>query len=118
MKTKEQQAEEYAKTKTPCLVPDAEIYNTADDLNKYCVVDFIAGYEAAQRWILISEEPRPIKDSIYSEDVILTDGDSTEIGFYSFKSKQWIVYGNDEFKDHFKSTKSTHWLPIPKLPTK
>ena len=114
MEIKYKLAEEYSEKEV--LKYDLGNQVEVEDFDFLCQTHFIAGYEAAQRWISVDELlPSLIKDKWYSDDVFLTDDDSFETGFYNSELKRWIIYGDSQSQHHFKPT---HWLPIPKLPTK
>ena len=121
MKTIEQQAEEYAKQQ--------KIKRTQGQSVAVCIKNedlqydaFIAGFEAATKWISVDDE-LPKKDfnhvqvGKFSVDCILKgvdeEGDIYLIGYYNFIEKKWQFNYNNEI-DFIP----THWLPIPKLPTK
>jgi len=113
MKTKEQQAEEYAKEQKNIRLFGQRVCRNIS-IEERQEDAFIAGYEAAQQWIPVTGElPPPFhNEALYSDDVFVTDGDSCEIAFYHTGSGKWMVYGDDD------GYIPTHWLPIPKLPTK
>jgi len=105
MKTKEDLAEEYADERVKVVVPDAEITFTAEDLNMFCQVDFIAGYEAATNWISVQDEPIPLNILCNVVDV------KGRVFNCSFKTENDMRFGINFYK-------ITHYFPIPKLPTK
>jgi hypothetical protein len=97
MKTKEQQAEEYSPKYRATLY--TQLYS---DLRQKA---FIAGYEAAQRWVPISEEPIPLDALCIA---VAAKGGRINCNFKTESDRDAMckLYG------------FTHWLPIPKLPIK
>lgn len=64
---------------------------------------FIAGYEAAQRWIPISEEPIPL---------------NTPVLCCNERYSRHEHFIHQKHYDKIMAIRCyTHWLPIPKLPT-
>ena len=104
MKTIEQQAEEYAKQQ--------KIKRTQGQSVAVCIKNedlqfdaFIAGYEAAKKWISVEEElPQNITTVLVCGNSMRTTALFQDGFFYP----DFEVVGNIV----------THWLPIPKLPTK
>jgi hypothetical protein len=103
MRTKEQLAEEkypYKPLDGNCMI---EI--TDNHLKLLRRGAFIAGYEAAQRWIPISEEPIPLDTLCIA---VAEKGGRINCNFKtaSDRDNACKLYG------------FSHYLPIPKLPTK
>jgi len=88
MKTKEQQAEE----KYPYLPTGSNftVENTHDDLMSIKRQSFIAGYEAAQKWIPATIYPFK-KNDTKSDDVFVTDGKNYTVGYFNSLLKTWIA---------------------------
>lgn len=62
-------------------------------------------------WISVNDRLPPKESPDYSVDVIVTDGKHTSIGYYIYRTGNWIQYYDDfPFRD------ISHWSPIPKLP--
>ena len=100
MKTKERLAEEYANRQ---FYPDIHYQNIP---NFHCIdlaSSFLAGYDAAQRWIPISEEPIPL-----STPVICCNERSSRHEYFIHQK---------HYNEIMAIRYYTHWLPIPKLPT-
>jgi hypothetical protein len=103
MKTKEQLSEEYSPKDR------ATIYSQLICDRERAA--FIAGYEAAQRWIPIEEEMPTVDEKVFVRYEIIKgceDFTAAEIDC----NETWHDNGNEL---HYNPT---HWLPIPKLPTK
>lgn len=62
-------------------------------------------------WISVNDRLPPKESPDYSVDVIVTDGKHTTIGYYIYRTGNWIQYYDDfPFRD------ISHWSPIPELP--
>lgn len=62
-------------------------------------------------WISVNDRLPPKESPDYSADVIVTDGKHTSIGYYIYRTGNWIQYYDDfPFRD------ISHWSPIPELP--
>lgn len=85
METKEQQAKEYAEK-----IPHYQ------DRKQHAAEDFLQGWEAAERWIPVSEG-RPNKEDY----VILLISGNPVIGSGFMLDEVSVI---------------THWMPIPKMP--
>ena len=108
---------------------------------------FIAGFEAAQRWIPVEEEMpeqnkavnvivlstttgkqcRTIAYFIPEKTILAADfleDDAEDLEVYDeniddyWVKEGWFEYQTEAETHWFISDKVTHWLPIPKLPTK
>lgn len=84
---------------------------------KITIYEFTKGAEWADshpNWHKVDEElPLPISDvSLFSNNVIVTDGRSICNGYYNYTSKSWSVFGNID------SNEITHWMYLPDLPSK
>jgi len=101
----DQLAEEYADERVKVVVPDAEITYTVEDLNMFAQVDFIAGYEAAQQWFSVQDEPIPLDALCIA---VAEKGGRINCNFKTISDRDNAckLYG------------LSHYLPIPKLPTK
>ena len=54
---------------------------------------------------------KPHEDSIFSNKVLMTDGEEAYVGFYSYESKTWYNSTNNSIQHRI-----THWKEIPQLP--
>ena len=137
MKTKEELAEEYRKQFTA----------DGSHMERCSHMSFIAGYDAAQRWIPVEcEKPKantivciiaitetgkryrtvayfiPTK-TVLADDFLESGYDSEDLQEYDDElDEYWVKEGWFEYQTvaeiHWHiSDKITHWLPIPKLPT-
>lgn len=137
MKSKEELAEEYRK----------QFAADGSHMERCSHMSFIAGYEAAQRWIPVERE-KPKANTIVLIIAITETGkryrtvayfiptktvladDFLESGYYSEDLQEyddeldeyWVKEGWFEYQTvaeiHWHiSDKITHWLPIPKLPS-
>jgi hypothetical protein len=97
MKTIEQLKEEYIDS-----IMDT-IYKT--DIFEQNMNAFDAGYEAAQRWISVKDDPIPLNILCNVVDV------KGRVFNCNFRTENDMRFGIDFYK-------ITHYLPIPKLPTK
>lgn len=108
-------AEEYTKRwYKEGLDIEAEDYPTDARIT---IADFTEGAEWADAhpyWHKVDDElPQPISDvSLFSNNVIVTDGRSICNGYYNYTSKSWSVFGNID------SGEITHWMYLPELPNK
>ena len=106
MKTKEQQAEEYAKQQ--------KIKRTQGQSVAVCIKNedlqydaFIAGFEAATKWIPVDENtPQNV------ELFVMDDYGTVDVGEF-IKGLYWGCYN-----PYVNTDNITHYLPIPKLLTK
>lgn len=106
MKTPEQLSEE----KYPFLPHgcDYTIETTYDELQSIQRNAFIAGHEAAQRWIPVDENtPKNVELFVIDNYGIVAVAELLDISI-SF----W-----DSHNPHLDTNNITHYLPIPKLPT-
>lgn len=103
MKTKEQLAEEYAKEQKNIRLFGQRVCRNIS-IEERQEDAFIAGHEAAQRWISVDDElPQNIT-------TVLVCGNSM---------RTTALFEDGFFYPDFGVVGSiiTHWLPIPKLPT-
>lgn len=75
-----------------------------------CKIQLIDGNK---QWHKIADElpPKPDEDSIFSDTVLITDGESVNVGYYSYVSKSW-------YSNNMLIYRITHWLELPQLPKK
>ncbi len=137
MKSKEELAEEYRK----------QFAADGSHMERCSHMSFIAGYEAAQRWIPVErEKPKantivliiaitetgkryrtvayfiPTK-TVLADDFLESGYDSEDLQEYDDElDEYWVKEGWFEYQTvaeiHWHiSDKITHWLPIPKLPS-
>ena len=149
MKTKEELAKEYAESIRPIDGIDKHEapYVTAFEHHGDIYDAFMAGYEAAQKWIPVEcEKPKantivciiaitetgkryrtvayfiPTK-TVLADDFLESGYDSEDLQEYDDElDEYWVKEGWFEYQTvaeiHWHiSDKITHWLPIPKLPT-
>lgn len=62
-------------------------------------------------WISVNDRLPPKESPDYSVDVIVTDGKHICIGYYIYRTGNWIQY-----YDEFPVRDISHWSPIPELP--
>lgn len=63
-------------------------------------------------WFKVSENLPPKDDELWSTNVLVTDGESIQFGFYDHINNQWHVlgvYDNNKYN-------ITHWMYLPQLP--
>ena len=77
-----------------------------------CKIQLIDGNK---QWHNVADglPPKPNEDSIFSDTVLITDGESVNVGFCSYVSKSWYNSSN-----HNLIYKITHWSELPQLPKK
>ena len=95
---------------------DASVDEFPTDV-KITIYEFTKGAEWADNhpnWHKVDEElPPPISDvSLFSNNVIVTDGRLICNGYYNYTSKSWSAFGNID------SNEITHWMHLPGLPQK
>lgn len=65
-------------------------------------------------WISISERlPEQMPGNLSSDWLLISDGLSVTIGYYSFKYREW----REQFDDGYEKTVLvSHWMPLPPPP--
>lgn len=67
-----------------------------------------------KQWHKVDDElpPKPEEDSVFSNEVLITDGEKVYVGFCSYETKAWY---NSTYPVRTQY-KITHWREIPQLP--
>lgn len=63
-------------------------------------------------WHKASDDLPQKDDMLWSMNVLVTDGESIQFGFYNRENNHWHVLG---FEDGYQYN-VTHWMYLPKLP--
>ena len=63
-------------------------------------------------WFKASDDLPQKDDMLWSMNVLVTDGESIQFGFYNRENNHWHVLG---FEDGYQYN-VTHWMYLPKLP--
>jgi hypothetical protein len=94
--------------------PPSEV-KTKEMLNDYAKNLFIRAVKWADEnplWHKASDDLPQKDDMLWSMNVLVTDGDSIQFGFYNRENNHWHVLG---FEDGYQYN-VTHWMYLPKLP--
>jgi len=67
------------------------------------------------QWHKVEDElpSKPDEDSVFSNDVLMTDGEKVYVGFCSYVTKAWY---NSTNSIHRTLNNITHWRKLPQLP--
>jgi hypothetical protein len=94
--------------------PPSEV-KAKEMLNDYAKNLFIRAVKWADEnplWHKASDDLPQKDDMLWSMNVLVTDGDSIQFGFYNRENNHWHVLG---FEDGYQYN-VTHWMYLPKLP--
>lgn len=94
--------------------PPSEV-KAKEMLNDYSKNLFIRAVKWADEnplWHKASDDLPQKDDILWSMNVLVTDGDSIQFGFYNRENNHWHVLG---FEDGYQYN-VTHWMYLPKLP--
>lgn len=111
MKTKEQQAQEYAEKKLEEAFPEDWICEEdmrGNNFNGYDIKQaYFDGYTACEQSMWRSVEEEEPEDD---ETVLTYSNYGPVLAYYSEQDKMWFAYGN------YGDINPTYWMPIPSLP--